>query len=119
MRNPVNFQQKLTCTTDIFVHFLHDLFHGEAGRFHARREFVKGFHEARHKSLSGIQQVDMIDHPIVVCVRSYIGSFVWIGAQVEKIGHTQGGKGFLPDLQRTGRSLFGKDQFPIVVADGG
>ncbi len=97
-------------------HLFQHLIDAEAGRLHARWEFLESFQELPDQKLRRIGQVDAVNQPIPVGVRGNVRSFEWVSTQVEHLGYAQEDKRFCPDQDCALDTLLGKDKLPIVIA---
>src|SRR5882672_9461252 len=95
------------------LHVLERLFHDrrwhEARRERTRRKLLKGLHELADLFHRAIDLTDMIEVPVPVSVGRDVGPLERVLEQVVDLLQTQLGKGFGPDLHRSGRALLGVD----------
>ena len=81
-------------------------------------KLVEGFRELRRARLRRIDEIGVVQEPVVVRVRGDVRELVRIGAQVEQLRHPQSRERLGPDLHGSLAALLHEHQLPVVVAHG-
>src|SRR5262244_2218102 len=106
----------LLAASRAFPQLCQNLVHAEAACFLARREFLKRFEEFSDDGLRRHTNIGMVEPPVIIGVRRDVRLLIRIGPQVEELRKPQGSERFLPYQQSSLGALFGKNKFPVVVA---
>jgi hypothetical protein len=98
------------------LHLLHELIDAEARRSLTRRIFLECRQKRAHDRLRRDEYARSVGHqPVVVGIRRDIRALIRVRPQIEEFRRSQLRKRLGPDSQRAGRTLFLKDNLPVLV----
>ncbi len=96
-----------------------DLVDSEARRLLSRGKLLERRQKLPHHLLRRHEQVDVIDHPVEVCVGCDIGTLEGVCAQVKQLWNPQPCEGLHPNLNGAWRPLLHEHHLPVIVPERG
>src|SRR4051812_13324793 len=95
------------------AHLRHGGGEGEAARMLRLRGLLERIDKQSCRRLRNKEEKHVVQAPVVIGVRSYVGRLIRIGAQVEYLGHAKRREGMRPKPQSALGSLFHEDIFQL------